>query len=60
MLNNISYFKIKKEVIITWREIPEWEGLYSVNENGEVKNLKTNKLLIGDINNAGYYRVCLY
>lgn len=43
-----------------WKGIPEWETLYAVNENGEVKNLKNNKLIKGDINNAGYARVCLY
>ena len=43
-----------------WKPIKEWEDLYYVNENGEVLNIKTNKLLKGDINNCGYYRVCLY
>ena len=43
-----------------WKDIPEWEDYYEVNENGEVRNKITNKLIVGDINNAGYYRVCLY
>ena len=43
-----------------WKPIIDWEDLYSVNENGEVKNNKTNKLITGDINSCGYYRVCLY
>lgn len=43
-----------------WKPIKEWEELYSVNENGEVKNNKTGKLIVGDINTGGYYRVCLY
>ena len=43
-----------------WKDIPGWENLYQVNELGEVKNLKTNKLVKGDINSSGYYRVCLY
>ena len=42
-----------------WKPIKDWEW-YMVDEYGNVKNTKTNKLLVGDINNAGYYRVCLY
>lgn len=42
-----------------WISIENWE-IYSVNEYGEVKNNKTDKLIVGDINNCGYYRVCLY
>ena len=44
-----------------WKDIPNWEGLYQVNENGEIKSLKNGgKLVTGDINNAGYSRICLY
>lgn len=43
-----------------WKPIKDWENLYCVNENGEVLNIKTNKLIQGDINSSGYYRVCLY
>lgn len=43
-----------------WKPIKGWEELYAVNEFGEVKNLKTGNLIKGDINNVGYYRVCLY
>ena len=43
-----------------WKQIKNWEGYYSVNEFGEVRNDITNKLLVGDKNSAGYYRVCLY
>ena len=43
-----------------WKSIKEWEGLYSINENGDIKNDKTGKLIVGDINNCGYCRVCLY
>lgn len=42
-----------------WKVIKDWEN-YSVNEYGEVKNNTTNKLIVGDINNFGYYRVTLY
>lgn len=43
-----------------WKSIKEWEGLYSINENGDIKNDKTGKLIVGDKNNCGYCRVCLY
>lgn len=43
-----------------WKGIPEWEDLYEINNYGEVRNKRTNKLLTGDINNVGYMRVCLY
>ena len=43
-----------------WKDIPEYEGYYRISNYGNVKNVKTNKLLIGDINNAGYRRVVLY
>lgn len=43
-----------------WKDIPEWEQYYEVNENGEVRNKLTGNYINGDINNAGYYRVCLY
>lgn len=43
-----------------WKNIPNWENLYEVNENGEVRNKITGNYIKGDINNAGYYRICLY
>ena len=43
-----------------WKDIPDWENSYEINENGEIRNKITGKYLKGDINNAGYYRVCLY
>lgn len=43
-----------------WKDIPEWEDYYEVNEKGEVRNKQTLKLIEGDVNNAGYYRVALY
>lgn len=43
-----------------WKSIPDWEKYYEVNCNGDVRNKKTKKFIIGDINNAGYPRVCLY
>lgn len=41
-----------------WKPIKDFEN-YCINELGEVINTKTNKLLVGDINNHGYYRICL-
>ena len=43
-----------------WIDIIGWENLYAINEYGEVKNQITNNLIVGDINSAGYARVCLY
>lgn len=43
-----------------WKDIPEWEPYYEINENGDVRNKLTGKYLQGDINNSGYYRICLY
>lgn len=43
-----------------WKDIPCWEETYEINKNGEVRNKLTKKYIKGDINNAGYYRVCLY
>lgn len=57
---NVYHHPRKIEVIEMWKPIKEWEDLYCVNELGEVLNVKTNKTIMGDINNAGYYRVCFY
>lgn len=43
-----------------WKDIKGWEELYQVNELGEVRNKKSKKLIKGDINPGGYFRVCLY
>lgn len=42
-----------------WKTIPDWEN-YEVNEDGEVRNKTSKRLITGDINNAGYYRICCY
>lgn len=31
-----------------WKDIPQWEELYEVNDKGEVRNKKTSHLLMGD------------
>lgn len=43
-----------------WKAVKDWEGFYEVNENGDVKSLRTNKLVTHDLNNFGYHRVTFY
>ena len=43
-----------------WKPIKDWEKYYEISNFGNVRNIKTRKLLTGDINNCGYHRVCLY
>lgn len=43
-----------------WVKVKGWEDLYEVNENGDVRSLRTGKLIKGDTNNIGYHRVCFY
>lgn len=43
-----------------WKDIIDYEGYYQVSNLGNIKNIKTNKILTGDVNNIGYRRVILY
>ena len=43
-----------------WVDVENYEGLYKVSNMGNILSLRRNKLVIGDINNAGYRRVILY
>lgn len=43
-----------------WKDIKNHEDYYEINQNGEVRNKKTGKIIVGDKNNCGYMRVCLY
>lgn len=43
-----------------WREIPGFEGLYSVNENGDIYSEYTKKILRPSISNDGYKQCILY
>ena len=43
-----------------WKPIKDWEVFYEISNLGNVRNIKTGKLIKGDINNCGYYRVLLY
>lgn len=42
-----------------WLKVPNWEE-YEVDENGKVRNILTGNTIVGDINSAGYQRVCFY
>lgn len=44
-----------------WKKvpIPEYEGLYEVSDEGEVRNLRSGRLLRPKQTKAGYYRVAL-
>lgn len=43
-----------------WKDIHGWEPYYEVSDNGDVRSKTTGRLIVGDVNNDGYYRVCLY
>lgn len=43
-----------------WKDIIGWEKYYEINENGDVRNKITQKLIVGDKNTSGYLRVTLY
>lgn len=43
-----------------FKPIPGWEGLYSVSNYGNIYSYQSNRLIVGDVNNAGYERICLY
>lgn len=43
-----------------WKDIKDYEGCYQISSFGRVKNIVTNKILIGDTNSAGYRRITLY
>ena len=43
-----------------WKDIEGYEGYYEISTLGNVRNVKTNHILIGDTNNAGYKRITLY
>lgn len=48
---------MKKEI---WKPIIGYESNYIISNFGQVKNIKTGKILKGDINNAGYKRITLF
>jgi len=43
-----------------WKDIIGYEKYYQISNFGNVKNIQTNKILVGDVNSSGYKRVVLY
>ena len=43
-----------------WKDIQDYEGYYQISNLGNVRNVKTGKILVGDTNNIGYRRITLY
>lgn len=43
-----------------WKDINGYEGLYQVNEFGDVRSIKRNKNIFKSVTNSGYYQVKLY
>ncbi|WP_295723700.1 HNH endonuclease signature motif containing protein [uncultured Leptotrichia sp.] len=43
-----------------WKTINIFRNQFKINEKGEVYNTLTKHYIKGDINNFGYYRVCLW
>ena len=40
-------------------DLKNYEGLYQINKNGEIKNIKKNSIIKPYINNKRYLRICL-
>ena len=47
-------------ITLEWKDVRNWEDLYEVSSEGDVRNKRSGKLIVGDVNSAGYHRVCLY
>ena len=43
-----------------WKDIKDYEGYYQISNYGNIKNINTQRILIGDTNNIGYKRIILY
>lgn len=43
-----------------WKDIPNYENLYQVSNQGNVKSVCSSKMLKSSPNNCGYYKVELY
>lgn len=50
---------ILKEIGLEWKDIPEYEGVYSISDRGDIKSLKTGKPMKAREHN-GYLAVGLY
>nr|DAZ45565.1 MAG TPA: homing endonuclease [Caudoviricetes sp.] len=60
--NEVTTFSIKsiKEIDKEWKDIKNYEGVYQINNIGQVKSLKRNIILKPKINRQGYYEYQLY
>lgn len=45
---------------VEWRDVVGYEGIYQVSNYGEVYSFRTNKILLQQLNNKGYYTISLY
>jgi len=46
---------------MSWHNLRDWEGLYEINdENFQIRNVKTGKVLKTWLNDKGYYQLTLY
>lgn len=44
---------------LEWKDIPEYEGYYQINNCGEIRNVRTNKKIKPFLNKYGYLQVTL-
>lgn len=42
-----------------WLDIENFEGLYEVSDKGNVRNIRSGRILIPKITNKGYNTICL-
>lgn len=43
-----------------WKQMSHFEGQFWISNKGEVFNQLTERYIIGDVNNGGYYRVSMW
>ena len=53
-------FRRLKASEIEWRPVPNYEGIYRVNNIGQIQNIKTGHYLKYGLNEQGYLRTFLY
>ena len=54
----IQAFGLSNEA--NWKDIEGYEGLYQISDIGEVRNVKTGRVLKTYKNTTGYLQICLY
>lgn len=45
---------------MTWRAVPGWEGLYEVSIDGQIRSLRSGRIMRTFVTEKGYHRVYLY